>query len=55
MDCALIRPTEGVLLLDGPFFSSFTLRNGIYIAITQKGSRNDPVAVANALRPLTGS
>lgn len=53
MDCALIEPTEGVLRLDEwPFFSSFTLRNGIYIAITQRGSRNDPVAVADALRPL---
>ena len=55
MHCALLGPTEGVLLLDGPFFSSFTVRNGIYIAITQKSSQTDPVAVANALQPLTGN
>jgi hypothetical protein len=53
MDCALIGPTEGVLLLDGPFLSSFTVHNGTYIAITQKGSQSDPVAVANALQLLT--
>lgn len=52
MDCVLV-PTQGVLLVDGPFFSSFTVRNGIYIAITQKGSKIDPVAVANALQSLT--
>jgi hypothetical protein len=55
MHCALLGPTEGVLLLDGPFYSSFTVRNGIYIAITQKGSQSDPVAVANALQPLVGT
>ena len=55
MHCALLGPTEGVLLLNGPFYSSFTVRNGIYIAITQKSSQTDPVAVANALQPLTGN
>jgi hypothetical protein len=52
MHCALLGPTEGVLLLDGPFYSSFTVRHGIYIAVSQKSSQSDPVAVVNALQPL---
>jgi hypothetical protein len=51
MHCALLAPTEGVLLVDQPFFSSFTVRDGLYIAI----SHSDPVAVANALQPLNGN
>jgi hypothetical protein len=54
MSCALLGPTEGVLLLGGPRFSSFTVRDGIYVAISQQGSQSDPVAVANALHPLAG-
>lgn len=50
MHCALLGPTEGVLLVEQPFFSSFTVRDGLYIAISQKSG--NPVAVANALQPL---
>lgn len=50
----LLAPTEGVLLLDQPF-SSFTVRDGLYIAISQNSSQSDPVAVANALQPLNAN
>lgn len=50
-----IEPTEGVLFLDPHFFSSYTMRNGIYVTIRQNSSTSDPVAVANALRPLSVS
>ena len=52
MHCALLPPTQGVLLLDEPFFSSFTVRDGLYIAISRQGSQSDPVAIVNALQPL---
>ena len=54
MHCALLGPTKGVLLLDQPFFSSFTVRNGLYISISQTGKQGGPVAIANALQPLAG-
>jgi hypothetical protein len=52
MHCALLGPTERVLLVDGPFFSSFTVRDGLYIAISQNGASSDPVAVVNALQSV---
>ena len=52
MHCALLPPTQGVLLLDEPFFSSFTVRDGLYIAISRQGSQSDPVAIVNALQSL---
>ncbi len=55
MNCTLLAPTEGVLLLDQPFFSSFTVRDCLYIAISQNSSQSDPVAVANALQPLNAN
>lgn len=55
MHCALLGPTQGVLLLDQPFFSSFTVRGGLYTSISQNHGQRDPVAVTNALRPLSGS
>ena len=55
MHCAVLGPTEGVLLLDQPFSSSFTVRSGLYISISQNSRRADPVAVANALRRLRGA
>jgi hypothetical protein len=53
MHCALLPPSHGVLLLDGMFSSSFTVREGLYIAISQQGGQSNPVTVANALQPLT--
>jgi hypothetical protein len=45
---------EGTLLVGGLLSSSFTVRDGIFIAISQESQHADPVAVANALQPLTG-
>lgn len=53
MQCGPITPSDGVLLVGQPFWSSFTLHDGLYIAISQGGTAADPVAVANALQPLT--
>lgn len=51
MSCdALQEPRNGVLFLHGPFSSSSTVVDGIYVAIHRNGSGADPVAVANALR-----
>lgn len=55
MPCGAVRPTDGTLLTGMPFVSGVTMRNGLYIAISQKSSGSDAVAVANALRPLAGS
>jgi hypothetical protein len=51
MTCSTIKPTEGTLLLGSPFSSGITLRDGLYIAIGHFSG--DPVAVANALQPVT--
>jgi len=53
MPCGAIRPTEGTLLLGLPFSSGITSRDGLYIAIGRFSG--NPVAVANALRPLSKS
>ena len=50
-----IQPTEGTLLLDPHFHSGYTMHDGLYVAITQNSNQSDPVAVANALQPLTSS
>ena len=55
MNCTLLAPTEGVLLLDQPFFSSFTVRDGLYIAISQNSSQSDPRRRGNALQPLNAN
>lgn len=55
MPCGPLRPTEGTLILGQPLSSSITLRDGLYLAISQGSSDSDPVAVANALQPLETS
>ena len=50
-----IQPTEGTLLLDPHFHAGYTMQDGLYLAITQNSSQSDPVAVANALQPLTSA
>lgn len=57
-----LLPTEGVLILGQAAIPNYhttipstTIRDGIYIAISQNSSNNDPVAVANALQPVTGN
>ena len=55
MHCGLLAPREGILLVGGPFFSSFTVRDGVFVAISQESMQADPVVVANALQPLTGT
>lgn len=50
-----IQPSEGTLLLDPHFHSGYTMKDSLYIAITQNSSQSDPVAVANALQPLTSA
>jgi hypothetical protein len=55
MHCGLLAPREGTLLVGGLLSSSFTVRDGVFIAISQESHQADPVAVANALQPLTGT
>ncbi len=50
-----IGPSEGILLLDPHFSSSYTMQDGLYVTIRQNSSQSDPVAVANALQPLNVS
>jgi hypothetical protein len=54
MHCGLLAPREGTLLVGGLLSSSFTVRDGIFIAISQESQQANPVAVANALQPLAG-
>jgi hypothetical protein len=54
MHCGLLAPRDGTLLVGGLLSSSFTVRDGIFIAISQESLQADPVAVANALQPLAG-
>jgi hypothetical protein len=54
MHCGLLAPREGTLVVGGLLSSSFTVRDGIFIAISQESQQTDPVAVANALQPLAG-
>lgn len=39
--------------MGGPFFSSFTVRDGVFVAISQQSALVDSVVVANARQPLT--
>ena len=54
MLCGPLRPAAGTLLVGLPFFSSVTVRDGTFIAISQQSPQADPVVVANALQPFTG-
>jgi len=53
MMCGLLTPRADTLILGQPFFSSVTVRDGLYIAISQQSAQADPVLVANALQPFT--
>lgn len=54
MHCGLLPPRDGTLLIGGLLSSSFTVRDGVFIAISQESHQADPVEVANALQSLTG-
>jgi hypothetical protein len=55
MHCGLLAPREGILLVGGLLSSSFTVRDGVFVAISQESVQADPVVVANALQPFTGT
>lgn len=55
MHCGLLPPRDGTLLVGGLLSSSFTVRDGVFIAISQESHQTDPVEVANALHSLTGN
>jgi hypothetical protein len=55
MHCGLLPPRDGTLLVGGLLSSRLTVRDGVFIAISQESHQADPVEVANALHSLTGN